>query len=92
MSKLLLLLGDSNVCRWVPHLGAPYLPIFDYHPVHNMQELGSALKQVKSSYQMVVFAGLTNILIASASNTPNNRFVRLEKLETAIKETFTLIG
>lgn len=92
MSRLLLLLGDSNVGRWVPHLGTPYLPIFNYLPVHNSTELGSALSQVQSSYQMVVFAGLTNILVSATAGAPNDRFIRLEKLETAIRETLITLG
>lgn len=92
MSKILLLLGDSNVSRWIPHLGAPYLPILDYHPIMKADDLGSALAQVKPSYQMVVFAGLTNILVSSVAGAPNDRFTRLGRLEAAIRETLTSIG
>lgn len=90
MSKILLLIGDSNVRRWITNIGDPYLPVFDYVPACNAEELPGALAQVRSSYQMVVFAGLTNIIVGAGS-TATNRFSRLEAMTTAVRATLTAL-
>lgn len=90
MSKILLLLGDSNVRRWYTSIGESYLPVVEYAPVHNSEELPAALAQIQPTYQMVVFAGLTNIIVGAGSSA-TDRFSRLEAIETALKATLTAI-
>lgn len=91
MSRILLLLGDSNVRRWHLNLGEPYLPVMDFVPSHNSEELSAALEQVRPSYQMVVFAGLTNIIVSAGSEATGGQIARLEAIQTAIRTTLTAI-
>lgn len=90
MSKILLLIGDSNVRRWIPRLCATYQQLVSFAPAHNRDELPSALAQVNNSYQMVVFAGLSNILSTAGAEAQNN-VDRLEKLEVAISDVIGLL-
>lgn len=87
MSRILLLIGDSNVRRWHLNLGEPYLPVFDFAPAHNSEELAAALEQVSPTYQMVVFAGLTNIIVSAGSEATGGRMDRLAAIGAAIKKT-----
>lgn len=90
MSKTVLLIGDSNVRRWITKIGDPYLSVVDFVPCLNSEELPAAMSQIRPSYQVVVFAGLTNIIVGAGSGC-SDRFSRLEAIETAIKATFTTI-
>lgn len=87
MSKQLLLMADSNVRRWLPRLGDPYHQVMDYTPVHNLDELPSSIAKINSSYKMVVFAGLTNIIV-SAGSASRSRHERLEAISKAIGGVF----
>lgn len=87
MSKILLLIGDSNVRRWHTRLGDSYLPVMDFVPAHNSEELEAALEHIRPTYQMVVFAGLTNIIVGSGSDVSGGRLERLEAIETALRTT-----
>lgn len=78
MSRTFLLLGDSNIRKWIPNLGVPYRTSTEYVPVHNSQELRPALDKISSPFETVIFAGITNILISNASECAND----IERLET----------
>lgn len=78
--------------RWSTHLGESYLSVMDYVPAHNSEELASALGQIRSSYQMVVFSGLTNIIVKAGSEVFGGRLDRLEAIEKSIKATLMSFG
>lgn len=88
MSKIFLLLGDSNVRRWIPNLGGHYRSIMEFVPAHNTLELSNALTKINSSYQTVIFAGLTNILVGAASEATTNSD-RLEAISQSLNATLT---
>ena len=90
MSKILLLIGDSNVSRWIPHIGDAYLPMVEYVSARNTEELPAALRQINPSYKMVVFAGLSNIIVGCGSDL-SGRFQHLEAVVTVIKKTFATL-
>lgn len=90
MSKIYLLLGDSNIKKCIPRLGGYYFTSSTYVPVHNIHELHPALDKVTDSYQTVIFAGVTNILIAAGSDSIND-VDRLEAINTSINEVLTLL-
>lgn len=91
MAKILLLIGDSNVGRWHLRLGEPYMPVMDFAPAHNSEELANALQQIRPTYQMVVFASLTNIIVSTGSEATGGRIARLEAIETVIKNTLLML-
>lgn len=90
MSKILLLIGDSNVKRWMPHLCETYQKIVAFAPAHNLEELPSALSKVSNAYQMVVFAGFSNIVVSSGESAQNS-VDRLERIDTAISNVLGII-
>lgn len=90
MAKILLLVGDSNVKRWITHLGDPYQAIMDFAPAHNSEELPTALAKVTSSYQMVSIACLTNVIVG-AGTTAASPSERMEKIQTALSALFQTV-
>lgn len=90
MSKILLLIGDSNVKRWITHLGDPYQAAMDFAPAHNAEELPTALAKVNASYQMVSIACLTNIIVGAGADVISSS-ERMEKIQTAVSAVLQII-
>ena len=91
MSKILLLAGDSNVKRWIPHLCETYQKFVSFAPAHNLEELPSAMSHVTNSYQMVVYAGLSNIIV-NAGDGASNLVDRMERISAAIADVVGVLS
>lgn len=90
MSKIFLLLGDSNIRKCVPRLGGHYLTTCDYIPCHSMEELRPALDKITSSYEHVIFSGFTNILVTAGMDSTND-IDRLDAINTSIAGVLALL-
>jgi hypothetical protein len=68
ISRDVLILGDSNVRRYLGRCGGAYTQACDCGLARNMSEFGSSLRMVEAaSYRIVIFAMMTNILIDAGS-------------------------
>jgi len=73
MSKDFLIIGDSNVTRNYARLGLQVQNVAVV-PARNILEVTQALREsVKSTYRIVVFACLTNLIIAAAEAGSNTQ-------------------
>jgi hypothetical protein len=67
-ARSLLVLGDSNVRRYLYRAGGAYSETCDCGVVRNLSEFGSSLKMVENhKYRIIIFSMLTNILIDAGS-------------------------
>jgi len=82
MSKDFLIIGDSNVTRNYGRLGLQVQNV-SVVQARNQSEVISALGSIKSSFKIVVFACLTNILI-SAGEAGTNTTERLTAISDAL--------
>jgi hypothetical protein len=84
LARDLLLLGDSNIRRYLYRAGGAYSQTCDCGMARNLTEFGSALKMVESkNYRIVVFAMMTNILI-DAGSAGNDHSTRLDAIEECL--------
>ncbi len=68
VARDVLLLGDSNVCRYLGRCGGAYTQACDCGLARNMSEFGSSLRMVEAAnYRIVIFAMMTNIIIDAGS-------------------------
>jgi len=66
MAKDFLIIGDSNVTRNYTRLGYQVQSLAVV-PARNLSEVTQALKEsIKSTYKIIVFACLTNLIISCA--------------------------
>jgi hypothetical protein len=67
-ARSLLVLGDSNVRRYLYRAGGAYSETCDCGVVRNLSEFGSSLKMIENhKYRIIIFSMLTNILIDAGS-------------------------
>jgi hypothetical protein len=68
ISRDILILGDSNVRRYLGRCGGAYTQACDCGLARNLSEFGSSLKMIDATnYRIVIFAMMTNILIDAGS-------------------------
>jgi hypothetical protein len=83
-SRNLLILGDSNVRRYLYRAGGAYSLACDCGMARNMSEFGSSLKMVESShYRIIIFAMMTNIVI-DAGSAGHDHTTRMDAIEECI--------
>ncbi len=64
VARDVLILGDSNVCRYLGQCGGAYTQACDCGLARNMSEFGSSLRMVEANnYRIVIFAMMTNVVI-----------------------------
>ena len=63
--KEVLLLGDSNVRNSYNRLGLQVQRLNEFIQIRSLDELTTGLPRINSSYQVIVFAFLTNLIIAT---------------------------
>jgi hypothetical protein len=68
LAKDLLILGDSNVKRYLYRAGGAYSQACDCGLARNMTEFGNTLNLLEAKdYRIVIFAMMTNIVIDAGS-------------------------
>jgi len=83
-ARNLLILGDSNIRRYLYRAGGAYSLTCDCGLARNMTEFGNSLKMVESTnYRIIVFAMLTNILI-DAGSTGTDHTTRMDAIEECL--------
>jgi hypothetical protein len=85
----LLLIGDSNIRRYLYRSGGAYSQTCDVGVARNMTEFGTTLKMVESkNYRIIVFAMLTNIVIdaGSAGHDHSTRYDAIEECLSPLLE------
>ncbi len=83
-SRNLLILGDSNIRRYLYRAGGAYSLICDCGMARNMSEFGNSLRMVDSTnYRIIVFAMMTNIVI-DAGSVGNDHTTRMDAIEECI--------
>jgi hypothetical protein len=81
LSRDILILGDSNIRRYLYRSGGAYAQTCDFGMARSLTEFGTSLKMVESpNYRIMVFAMLTNIVI-DAGSTGNDHFSRMEAID-----------
>jgi hypothetical protein len=84
LARDLLILGDSNIRRYLYRAGGAYSQTCDCWMARNMTEFGTAIKMVESTnYRIVVFAMLTNIVIDTGSSG-HDHSTRMDAIEECI--------
>jgi hypothetical protein len=84
LARDLLILGDSNIRRYLYRAGGAYSQTCDCGMARSLTEFGSALKMVDSTnYRIMVFAMLTNIVI-DAGSSGNDHFTRMNAIEECL--------
>jgi hypothetical protein len=84
LARDLLILGDSNIRRYLYRAGGAYSQTCDCGMARNMTEFGSTIKMVESTnYRIVVFAMLTNIVI-DAGSAGNDHSTRMDAIEECL--------
>lgn len=68
----ILLLGDSNVGRYLGRLGLQVTNQVQYFQSRSMEEVKKGLDQVNSSFRFVIFAFVTNLLVAAGESASNS--------------------
>jgi hypothetical protein len=83
-ARNLLILGDSNIRRYLYHSGGAYTQTCDCGMARNMTEFGENLKMVESkNYRIVIFAMLTNIVI-DAGSVGHDHSTRMDAIEECV--------
>jgi len=68
IAKDLLILGDSNVRRYLYRAGGAYSQACDCGQARNLTEFGNTLSMLEAKdYRIVIFAMMTNIVIDTGS-------------------------
>jgi hypothetical protein len=68
ISRDVLILGDSNIRRYLNRCGGAYTLACDCGMARSMTEFGNSLKMVEApNYRIVIFAMMTNIIIDAGS-------------------------
>jgi hypothetical protein len=68
ISKDVLIVGDSNIRRYLYRSGGAYSQACDCGLARNLTEFGDTLKLIESDkYRIVIFAMMTNIVIDAGS-------------------------
>jgi hypothetical protein len=79
-----LILGDSNVRRYLGRCGGAYTQACDCGLARNMSEFGNHLKMVDATnYRIVIFAMMTNILI-DAGSEGNDHHSRIHAMDECL--------
>ena len=81
MSREVLILGDSNVRRFYNKLGRQ-VKTLDFVQARDLDEVTTGLQSVNSSYRIVVFAFVTNLIISAgeAGQHPSDRLNAITEL------------
>ncbi len=90
-ARNLLVLGDSNVRRYLYRAGGAYSEACDCGIVRNLSEFGTSLKMVDNShYNIIIFAMLTNIVIDAGSEGTDHasRLNAIEECLSPLLENF----
>jgi hypothetical protein len=78
IAKDLLIIGDSNIRRYLYRSGGAYSQACDCGISRNLTEFGNSLKMIESkNYRIVIFAMMTNIVI-DAGSAGHDQSSRLE--------------
>jgi hypothetical protein len=84
LARDLLILGDSNIRRYLYRSGGAYAQTCDCGMARSMSEFGSSLKMVEATnYRIIVFAMMTNIVI-DAGSTGNDHATRIDAIEECL--------
>jgi hypothetical protein len=84
ISRDVLILGDSNIRRYLYRCGGAYSEACDCGMARSLSEFGQNLKMVDNpSYRIVVFAMFTNIVI-DAGSVGHDHQTRLEAIDECI--------
>ncbi len=68
IAKDLLIIGNSNIRRYLYRAGGAYSQACDCGIARNLTEFGNSLKMIESkNYRIVIFAMMTNIVIDTGS-------------------------
>jgi hypothetical protein len=68
MAKDLLIIGDSNIRRYLYRAGGAYSLACDCGLARNLTEFGKTLKMIETkNYRIVIFAMMTNVVIDAGS-------------------------
>ncbi len=83
-ARNLLILGDSNVRRYLYRSGGTYSQTCDCGVVRNMTEFGNTLRMVEATnYRIIIFAMMTNIII-DAGSVGHDHTTRLNAIEECL--------
>jgi hypothetical protein len=86
VSKELLIFGDSNVERNIPHAGLFYRQYTETVAARNITEFNSALGKARpDKYKSVVFAMFTNIVVNAGSTVTQDLASRLTSVEACLR-------
>ncbi len=86
-NKSVLILGDSNVERYLLHTGRLYCQYGESVPTRNLTEFNTAIHQIPTDkYRMVVLAMMTNIIINTGNEvTATDLSSRLTAIKACLK-------
>jgi hypothetical protein len=92
VSKELLIFGDSNVERNIPHAGLFYRQYTETIAARNITEFNNALGRVKpDKYKSVVFAMFTNIVVNAGGTLAQDLTSRLTSVEACLRTVIRTI-
>ncbi len=84
LSKDLLIIGDSNIRRYLYRSGGAYSQACDCGVARSLTEFEDTLKMIDSSkYRLVIFAMMTNIVI-DAGSVGHDQASRMESIGECI--------
>ena len=89
ISKDVLIVGDSNIRRYLYRSGGAYSQACDCGLARNLTEFGDTLKLIESDkYRIVIFAMMTNIVIdaGSAGHDHSSRYDAIEECLSPLLE------
>jgi hypothetical protein len=79
-----LILGDSNIRRYLYRSGGAYSQTCDCGMARSMTEFGTNLRMVEApNYRIIIFAMLTNIVI-DAGSTGHDHSSRMDAIEECV--------
>jgi hypothetical protein len=80
LSKDVLIIGDSNIRRYLYRSGGAYSQACECDVAQNLNEFEDTLKMIDSSkYRLVIFAMMTNIVI-DAGSAGHDQASRMESI------------
>jgi hypothetical protein len=91
LARNLLILGDSNIRRYLYRAGGAYSQTCDCGMARNLSEFGNTLKMIENTnYRIIVFAMLTNIIIDAGSEGTDHdsRMNAIEECLNPLLENF----
>ena len=76
-----LIIGDSNVCRFYSRLGLQSHNL-EFIQARSFEEATTALNSIQPAYKFVVFAFITNLIVAAGDecSNPIDRTTAIEDL------------